>query len=230
MFKKIISIVFIGLIFVPSLAFASEYVTENFEEALTEESIEHDLKDYKESEDKINIYLFRGHKCGFCNRFLTFLYNNVEEYGKYFNLVSYEIFNDPKNSRLLDDVSKFMDGKSATGVPYIVIGDTAFGGFNESTDGDAIKAKIKDWKNIKILFIPTRFNDESLFHFMWLNTSSNELYDFKADKPITMIFKSLLFRGSVRKSDFKNYYSHYMNSKVTKFLKDNNFLICKQYF
>ena len=128
----------------PSLAFASEYVTENFEEALTEESIEHDLKDYKESEDKINIYLFRGHKCGFCNRFLTFLYNNVEEYGKYFNLVSYEIFNDPKNSRLLDDVSKFMDGKSATGVPYIVIGDTTFGGFNESTDGDAIKAKIKE--------------------------------------------------------------------------------------
>ena len=76
--------------------------------------------------------------------FLTFLYNNVEEYGKYFNLVSYEIFNDANNSRLLDDVSKFMDGKSATGVPYIVIGDTAFGGFNESTDGDAIKAKIKE--------------------------------------------------------------------------------------
>lgn len=144
MFKKIISIVLVGLIFVPSLAFASEYVTENFEEALTEESIEHDLKDYKESEDKINIYLFRGHKCGFCNSFLTFLYNNVEEYGKYFNLVSYEIFNDANNSRLLDDVSKFMDGKSATGVPYIVIGDTAFGGFNESTDGDAIKAKIKE--------------------------------------------------------------------------------------
>lgn len=144
MFKKIISIVLVGLIFVPSLAFASEYVTENFEEALTEESIEHDLKDYKESEDKINIYLFRGHKCGFCNSFLTFLYNNVDEYGKYFNLVSYEIFNDANNSKLLDDVSKFMDGKSATGVPYIVIGDTTFGGFNESTDGDAIKAKIKE--------------------------------------------------------------------------------------
>ena len=85
---------------------------------------------------------------------------------------------------------------------------------------EAIKAKIKEWKNIKIFFIPTRFNDESLFHFMWLNTSSNELYDFKADKPITMIFKSLLFRGLVRKIDFKNYYSHYMNAKVTKFLKD----------
>lgn len=144
MFKKILSIVLVGLIFIPSLAFASEYVTENFEEALTEESIEHDLKDYKESEDKINIYLFRGHKCGFCNSFLTFLYNNVEEYGKYFNLVSYEIFNDANNSQLLDEVSKFMDGKSATGVPYIIIGDKSFSGFRESTDGEAIKTKIKE--------------------------------------------------------------------------------------
>lgn len=144
MFKKILSIVLVGLIFIPTLAFANEYTTENFEEALTEEGIEHDLKDYKESEDKINIYLFRGHKCGFCNSFLTFLYNNAEEYGKYFNLVSYEIFNDSNNSKLFEEVSKFMDGKSATGVPYIVIGDTAFGGFNESNDGDAIKSKIKE--------------------------------------------------------------------------------------
>lgn len=144
MFKKILSIVLVGLIFIPTLAFANEYTTENFEEALTEEGIEHDLKDYKESEEKINIYLFRGHKCGFCNSFLTFLYNNVEEYGKYFNLVSYEIFNDSNNSKLFEQVSKFMDGEAATGVPYIVIGDTAFGGFNESTDGDKIKEKIKE--------------------------------------------------------------------------------------
>ena len=37
-----------------------------------------------------------------------------------------------------------LDGKSATGVPYIVIGDKAFGGFDKSTDGDAIKSKIKE--------------------------------------------------------------------------------------
>lgn len=39
MFKKILSIVLVGLIFIPTLAFASEYTTENFEEALTEEGI-----------------------------------------------------------------------------------------------------------------------------------------------------------------------------------------------
>lgn len=59
------------------------------------------------------------------------MYNNVEEYGKYFNLVSYEIFNDSNNSKLFEQVSKFMDGEAATGVPYIVIGDTVFGGFKE---------------------------------------------------------------------------------------------------
>ena len=133
MFKKILSIVLIGLIFIPTLAFANEYTIENFEEALTEES-----------EEKINIYLFRGHKCGFCNSFLTFLYNNAEEYGKYFNLVSYEIFNDSNNSKLFGQVSKFKDGEAATGVPYIVIGDKAIGGIDKSTDGDAIKSKIKE--------------------------------------------------------------------------------------
>ena len=85
---------------------------------------------------------------------------------------------------------------------------------------EAIKAKLKDWKNIKILFIPKRFNDENLCHFMWLNTSSNKLYDFKADKRITNLCKLLLFRGTIRKTDFKNYYSNYMNSKITKFLKE----------
>lgn len=37
-----------------------------------------------------------------------------------------------------------MDGKSATGVPYIIIGDKSFSGFRESTDGDKIKSKIKE--------------------------------------------------------------------------------------
>ena len=37
-----------------------------------------------------------------------------------------------------------MDGKSASGVPYIIIGDKSFGGFNELTDGDVIKSKIKE--------------------------------------------------------------------------------------
>ena len=104
--------------------------------------LRNNLKDYKESEDKINIYLFRGNGCGHCKNFITFLYENIDELGKYFNLVSYEIFYNQDNSKLMSEVSKFF-GEEATGVPYIVIGDKYFAGFGEGLKED-IKKAIKD--------------------------------------------------------------------------------------
>ena len=139
--KKLMSILLVGLLFIPMLTDAA-VKTQNLEEALTEEGIKHDLKDYKESEDKINIYLFRGNGCGHCKNFITFLYENIDELGKYFNLVSYEIFYNEDNSKLMSKVSKFF-GEEATGVPYIVIGDKYFSGFGEGIKDD-IKKAIKD--------------------------------------------------------------------------------------
>lgn len=82
MLKKIMSILLVSLMLIPINSFADtkEYTTQNLEEALTEEEIEHDLSGYKESEDKINIYLFRGNGCTYCNNFLNFLNENIEEY------------------------------------------------------------------------------------------------------------------------------------------------------
>lgn len=144
--KKILSILLVGLLFIPMLT-SAEVTTQNLEEALTEEGIKHDLKDYKESDDKINIYLFRGNGCGHCKNFITFLYENIDELGKYFNLVSYEIFYNQDNSKLMSKVSKFF-GEEATGVPYIVIGDKYFSGFGEGLKED-IKKAIKDLYNEK---------------------------------------------------------------------------------
>lgn len=143
MLKKIMSVLLIGLMFIPILSFADtkEYVTETLEEALTTENIEHDLKDYKESDDKINIYLFRSNGCMFCDGFLTFLYNNIEEYGKYFNLVSYEVSSNANNSELFKEVEDFT-GRTGAGVPYIIIGDKIFDGFTEDFYGDDVKDAI----------------------------------------------------------------------------------------
>ena len=139
--KKILSILLVGLLFIPMLA-SADTVSMGLEEVLKEEGIKYDLKDYKESDDKINIYLFRGNGCGHCKNFVTFLYEIVEEYGKYFNLVSYEIFYNQDNSKLMSEVSKFF-GEEATGVPYIVIGDKYFSGFGESAK-EEIKKAIKE--------------------------------------------------------------------------------------
>lgn len=145
MLKKVLSILLGAFMLLPIVSFAdtNEYASQNLKEALASEGIEANLGDYKESDDKITIYLFRGNGCGYCNNFLKFLNDNINEYGKYFNLVSYEVFGNQNNASLLTEVSTFMGG-AVTTVPYIVIGEEVFSGFSEQSNGDAIKKAIKD--------------------------------------------------------------------------------------
>ena len=148
--KKILGFlltVLIGLGFTMSTAKAVTYKTLNLEEALKEEEIEHDLSSYKESDDQAIIYLFRGNGCGYCRRFLTFLNSIVPEYGKYFKVVSYEVWGDSENKKLMNKVAEFLE-KDAGGVPFIVIGDQAFEGYASDYDED-IKKAIKDLYNSK---------------------------------------------------------------------------------
>ena len=118
----------------------SKYNTMNFTETLADEEIELKYTDYKESDDQVTIYLFRGKGCGYCRSFLNFLNDNAEEYGKYFKVVSFESWYDEDNSKLLSTISSFM-GEQAGGVPYIIIGDQVFPGYADSYD-DSIKSAI----------------------------------------------------------------------------------------
>ncbi len=141
--KKIFITLLVGLLVLPMTVKADEktYNTLNLREALKEEEIEETFKNYKETDDQITIYLFRGKGCGFCRKFLTFLNSITDEYGKYFKVVSYEVWNDSKNAELMENVSKYLN-EPANGVPYIIIGDKVFGGYAESYDED-IKNTIK---------------------------------------------------------------------------------------
>ena len=141
--KKIAIIVLMLLsIIIPVKAFAKEqYKTLNLEETLAEEGIEKKFSNYKETDDQITIYMFRGKGCAYCKKFLEFLNGITEEYGKYFKLVSFESWYNDENSNLLTDISTFM-GEPASGVPYIIIGDKVFGGYTDSYD-ESIKAAIK---------------------------------------------------------------------------------------
>jgi len=142
--KKILILLLMVLIVLPTTAFAEEktYTTLNLDEALTEEEIDHDFSNYKETDDQITIYLFRGKGCGYCKKFLTFLNSIIDDYGKYFKVESYEVWNNTDNAQLMSDVAKAL-GKNAEGVPFIVIGDKVFAGYAESYDKD-IKAAIKE--------------------------------------------------------------------------------------
>ena len=124
---------------------AVEYTSANLEEVLTEESIEHDLSKYSEDNNQAVIYMFRGRGCAYCEKFLTFLNSIVPEYGKYFKLVSYEVWYNSNNSKLFNEVAKKFD-TDADGVPFIVIGDKYFAGYS-SSDDEQIKKAIMDLYN-----------------------------------------------------------------------------------
>ncbi len=140
--KKIgLFLLVLGLVLLPISVRASEkYNTLDFEATLADEELEHEYKEYKPNNDAITIYLFRGKGCGYCRAFLSFLNSITDEYGKYFVLESYEVWNDQANSTLLGEVSTYM-GEEAGGVPYIVIGDKVFAGYAEQYD-DGIKEAI----------------------------------------------------------------------------------------
>lgn len=146
--KNKILIIFVALLLViPFGVFASEsgagsnYKSTNLIQTFASEGIAIETTNYKETDDQIPIYLFRGNGCGFCQSFLNYLNSILKDYGKYFKLVSYEVWYDQKNNQLLTDVSSFM-GSPATGVPYIVIGDQVFPGYNSDYD-EQIKTAIK---------------------------------------------------------------------------------------
>ena len=137
---KLLIIILSAFIFLPNNVKA--YNTLNLKEVLAEEEITESFENYKESSDAITIYLFRGKGCGYCRAFLEFLNSITTEYGKYFKLVSYEVWNNSDNAKLMDDVSNYLE-KPASGVPYIIIGDKVFAGYADSYN-DQIKEAITD--------------------------------------------------------------------------------------
>ena len=100
------------------------------------------LSTQAKSNDKITIYMFRGKGCGYCRSFLNFLSSINPEYGKYFELKSYEVWYDENNGELMSKISTFLE-QEAGGVPYIIIGDKVFAGYASSYD-DQIKTAIKN--------------------------------------------------------------------------------------
>ena len=148
--KKKLIILLLIVALLPVKVFAKslvdEYSTKNFVDTLKSEGMEIENKDYKEDNKQAIIYMFRGDGCSYCRKFLTFLNSISKEYGKYFKLVSFEVWHDAKNLSLKNKVAKFIE-KESNGVPYIIIGDKVFGGYSEEYDEDikaAIMAQYKD--------------------------------------------------------------------------------------
>ncbi len=150
-------LLFVFVLFCFPLMFSAEsrdYVSESIEESFKEEGISYDLGDYETSDDKVNVYLFRGNGCSHCKNFLQFVSDTlVKDYGEYFNLISYEVRGNADNYYLKNEVAKALNFESK-GVPFIVIGDKFFSGYNSSKSEaiiNLIKSTYEDKNRVDVV-------------------------------------------------------------------------------
>ena len=101
----------------------------------------------RDNDKQAIIYLFRGKGCQYCRALLTHLNDIIGDMGAYFKVVSFEVYNDGNNSKLMNEVSDFMNA-NVTGIPFYIIGDKTFVGYGASYDED-IKNAIMDAYNAK---------------------------------------------------------------------------------
>jgi hypothetical protein len=104
-----------------------------------------DLSSYSESDDKVNVYIFRGKTCWHCLDEITWLASNYAEFKDVINVRTYEVWNNRENNKLMNLVAKEL-GKKASGVPFTVVGNETFSGFSEEMGTTIIEAA-KQQKN-----------------------------------------------------------------------------------
>ncbi len=93
--------------------------------------------------ETVNVYFFRSSTCPHCQAAQEFFseLQEDEEYKDLFVVKDFEV-SSKKNSNLMSEAAEIM-GDTASGVPYIVIGDESFMGYSSSSD-DSIKTAIKE--------------------------------------------------------------------------------------
>lgn len=94
----------------------------------------------EEAPSKVNVYFFRGEGCPHCQELEEFFDSIEAEFGQYYNMNTYEVWYDQDNANLMQEVADKL-GVTATGVPFLVIGDQSWNGYTSSYDAE-IKAKI----------------------------------------------------------------------------------------
>lgn len=117
------------------------------------------LDDVKRDYNKVNIYLFWREGCPFCAKEKAFFENLSTEYKEKYNLYLYEVSNSENNREALYGFAAAME-KEIKGVPFTVIGNDVFQGFNE-TIGQEIKEAIESqYQNSYDVYFDTILKEE----------------------------------------------------------------------
>ena len=115
---KFLIILIIGILLIPSTVMAED-------SSKTEEK------------EKVNVYFFYGEGCGYCASAEEFFNSIKDEYGDKFNLVMYATWNDSDNADLMEKVADARK-EEPKGVPYIIIGDQSWQGYDSSYNDEIV--------------------------------------------------------------------------------------------
>lgn len=136
-YLKIILLVTGVLVFIVLAVVACLVIMKNKQQATYEQTANVNryskLEDVHFDDDKINIYLFWGNGCQHCEDLFLYLSEIWDDYSQYFNLYSFEIWQDKDNQEIMDYFMKQLGqptGQQST--PTFIIGDELFQGFRES--------------------------------------------------------------------------------------------------
>ena len=104
----------------------------------------------EEQNKEVIVYFFRGEGCSHCAEAEAWFESIEEELGSKFEIKDYETWYNQENSELMQKVAKARhEEERATGVPYIIIGDQSWVGF-DSAYADEIKGKINELYNQEV--------------------------------------------------------------------------------
>lgn len=104
------------------------------------------LDNIKRDENKVNIYFFWGSTCPHCKEEFAFFEKLEKEYGKYYNLYTYEVWENEKNAEIMNTFAAVLN-EEAKGVPYTIIGDKSFTGFNDDSKENFIETIKSKYQN-----------------------------------------------------------------------------------
>ena len=114
---KILLVILLAFFIIPFSVFAED-------EEVTEEVTT------TEASKEVTLYFFRGEGCSHCAEFEEWLDEIEEEYGAFFEVKDYETWYNEDNAALMTKVATLRNEEdSATGVPYIIIGNKSWIGF-----------------------------------------------------------------------------------------------------
>lgn len=88
-------------------------------------------KNISYSKEKINIYLFYGEGCPHCEELKNYLNSLDNKEKSYFDIYTFEVWNNSTNQQFMKESAKSLN-KEVSGVPFLIIGNKTFEGYNES--------------------------------------------------------------------------------------------------